>query len=59
MSLGGGASTSMDAAVAAMIADGIQVAVAAGNDDANSCNYSPARSGPVSLSFVSVHLAIL
>lgn len=50
MSLGGGASSSMDAAVEAMISDGIQVAVAAGNDDEDACGYSPARSSPVSFS---------
>lgn len=38
----------MDAAVEAMISDGIQVAVAAGNDDEDACGYSPARSSPVS-----------
>ncbi|MEX1105183.1 MAG: S8 family peptidase [Ilumatobacteraceae bacterium] len=43
MSLGGTASSTLDAAVAAMIADGITVVVAAGNSGTNSCWYSPAR----------------
>ena len=43
MSLGGGASTSTDSAVARMTSAGVTVAVAAGNDNANACNYSPAR----------------
>jgi len=43
MSLGGGASTSLDNAVAAAITDGVAFAVAAGNDNSNACNYSPAR----------------
>jgi len=43
MSLGGGISTALDQAVAASIATGIPYAIAAGNDNANACNYSPAR----------------
>jgi len=43
MSLGGGASTSLDNAVSNAIASGITFAVAAGNSNANACNYSPAR----------------
>lgn len=43
MSLGGGASTALDAAVANAVAQGIPVIVAAGNSKANACNYSPAR----------------
>jgi len=43
MSLGGGASTTLDNAVANAIAAGITFAVAAGNSNANACNYSPAR----------------
>ncbi|MGL6290785.1 MAG: S8 family serine peptidase [Silanimonas sp.] len=43
MSLGGGASTATDDAVARMTSAGVIVAVAAGNDNANACNYSPAR----------------
>ncbi|MGQ0800610.1 MAG: S8 family serine peptidase [Pseudomarimonas sp.] len=43
MSLGGGASTATDTAVANMTSAGVVVAVAAGNDNANACNYSPAR----------------
>ncbi|HLO32542.1 MAG TPA: S8 family serine peptidase [Anaerolineales bacterium] len=45
MSLGGGASSSLDTAVRNSIADGIVYAVAAGNSNANACNYSPARVG--------------
>ncbi|TXI45902.1 MAG: S8 family peptidase [Lysobacter sp.] len=43
MSLGGGASTSIDNAVASMTAAGVTVVVAAGNNNANACSYSPAR----------------
>ena len=48
MSLGGGASTTVDDAVKRMIADGVASAVAAGNGNQagiaqNACNYSPAR----------------
>ena len=43
MSLGGGASTSLDNAVSNAIASGVTFAVAAGNSNANACNYSPAR----------------
>jgi subtilisin family serine protease len=43
MSLGGGASTALDNAVANSINDGVSYAVAAGNSNANACNYSPAR----------------
>ena len=43
MSLGGGAYSALDTAVANSIADGVTYAVAAGNSSANACNYSPAR----------------
>ena len=43
MSLGGGASTSIDNAVQNAINAGVTVVVAAGNESANACNYSPAR----------------
>lgn len=43
MSLGGGASSATDNAVANLVASGVTVAVAAGNDNSNACNYSPAR----------------
>ncbi len=43
MSLGGGASSATDTAVANMVNAGVTVVVAAGNDNANACNYSPAR----------------
>jgi subtilisin family serine protease len=43
MSLGGGASQATDDAVQRMYAAGVTVAVAAGNDNASACNYSPAR----------------
>jgi subtilisin family serine protease len=43
MSLGGGASSALDNAVSNSIADGVTYAVAAGNSNANACNYSPAR----------------
>jgi len=43
MSLGGGADASVDQAVRNSIADGVTYAVAAGNDSADACNSSPAR----------------
>lgn len=43
MSLGGGASTSLDNAVQNAINAGVTFAVAAGNESANACNSSPAR----------------
>ncbi len=43
MSLGGSASTTIDAAVAGLVAQGVTTVVAAGNDNADACNYSPAR----------------
>ncbi|CAN5689012.1 S8 family peptidase [soil metagenome] len=43
MSLGGGASSALDTAVNNSIAAGVTYAVAAGNSNANACNYSPAR----------------
>ena len=43
MSLGGPASSTLDAAVQKVIADGVTVAIAAGNSNTNACNTSPAR----------------
>jgi subtilisin family serine protease len=43
MSLGGGASSALDTAVANAVAQGITVVVAAGNSNADACNSSPAR----------------
>ncbi|MEY4656857.1 MAG: hypothetical protein RL073_1084 [Actinomycetota bacterium] len=43
MSLGGGVSSALDTAVQNVINDGVVMAVAAGNSNANACNYSPAR----------------
>ncbi|KAI0509184.1 peptidase S8/S53 domain-containing protein [Xylaria bambusicola] len=42
MSLGGGKSPSLDQAVNAAVSAGLHFAVAAGNDNADACNYSPA-----------------
>ena len=42
MSLGGGKSVTLDLSVNAAVDAGIHFAVAAGNDNADSCNYSPA-----------------
>lgn len=42
MSLGGGKSPALDLSVNAAVDAGIHFAVAAGNDNADSCNYSPA-----------------
>jgi len=44
MSLGGGRSQTLVDAVEGSIAAGVSYAVAAGNDNANACNYSPANS---------------
>lgn len=43
MSLGGPASSTLDEAVGNLVSKGISVVVAAGNDNVNACNYSPAR----------------
>jgi len=43
MSLGGGASLTLDSAINSLINDKVTVVVAAGNDGQNACNYSPAR----------------
>ena len=43
MSLGAGASSTLDSAVANLINRGITVVVAAGNSSASACNFSPAR----------------
>jgi subtilisin family serine protease len=45
MSLGGGASQAVDDAVRNSANSGIFYSIAAGNDGANACNYSPARAG--------------
>lgn len=44
MSLGGGASTSIDNAVAGAVSSGVVMVVAAGNSNTNACTQSPARS---------------
>ena len=43
MSLGGGASSAVDTAVTNSVNDGVTYAVAAGNENQNACNSSPAR----------------
>jgi subtilisin family serine protease len=43
LSLGGGVSDTLDQAVQAMIGSGVVAVVAAGNDNADACNSSPAR----------------
>ena len=43
MSLGGGASGALDSAVNSVVAQGVTMVVAAGNDNSNACNFSPAR----------------
>jgi subtilisin family serine protease len=45
MSLGGSASSALDSAVNSSISAGVTYAIAAGNSNANACNYSPARVG--------------
>ncbi|KAK4234096.1 peptidase S8/S53 domain-containing protein [Achaetomium macrosporum] len=47
MSLGGGFSTSINNAAAALVDAGVFLAVAAGNDNANAANYSPASEASV------------
>ena len=47
MSLGGGASQAVDDAVNALATAGVFVAVAAGNENQNACNTSPARAANV------------
>ena len=46
LSLGGGPSDALDSAVANSISDGVSYAIAAGNDNYDACNDSPARVGP-------------
>lgn len=43
MSLGGGPSSALDNAVQGSINAGVTYAIAAGNDNSNACNFSPAR----------------
>ena len=43
LSLGGGASTALDNSIQNLINAGVTVAVAAGNENQNACNVSPAR----------------
>ena len=47
LSLGGGANSSVDSATTALVNKGVTVAVAAGNSNADACNYSPARASGV------------
>jgi len=43
MSLGGGVSGALDSAVNSVVNQGVTMVVAAGNDNSNACNFSPAR----------------
>jgi subtilisin family serine protease len=43
MSLGGGASPTLDTAIRNLVTAGVTTVVAAGNEDQNACNVSPAR----------------
>ncbi len=45
MSLGGGVDAALDNAVRNSIGSGVVYAIAAGNSNANACNFSPARTG--------------
>jgi serine protease len=47
MSLGGGASTSLDTAAVNLSANGVTVVVAAGNNNGNACSSSPARASTI------------
>lgn len=47
LSLGGGVSSAIDTAVTNLVADGVVVAVAAGNSNADACTSSPARASAV------------
>lgn len=50
LSLGGGSSDAFDLAVNAGVNAGLHIAVAAGNDDKDACDYSPARADlPISV----------
>ncbi|CAK9439652.1 uncharacterized protein LODBEIA_P37520 [Lodderomyces beijingensis] len=50
MSIGGGISEALDLAVNAAVKAGLHVSVAAGNDNADACEYSPARAqGPITI----------
>lgn len=53
LSIGGGASTSIDTAVQAAVDDGIVVAVSAGNSGTDACTQSPARA-PAALTTAAV-----
>ena len=53
MSLGGGVSTSIDAAAVALANSGVKVAVAAGNESDDANNHSPARANASNLYTVS------
>jgi subtilisin family serine protease len=46
MSLGGGLNTSLNNAVTNLVNSGVTVTVAAGNSNADACNFSPASVGP-------------
>ena len=47
LSLGGGASAALDAAIAGAVSKGVNVVVAAGNNNVDACNYSPSRAPSV------------
>ena len=47
MSLGGGSSSTVNSAARALVSSGVFLAVAAGNDNANAANYSPASESTV------------
>ncbi len=55
MSLGGSTSTAQDDAVKNCVAAGYVVSVAAGNSNANACNYSPSRAPEVSTTRTHTH----
>lgn len=58
MSLGGGKSKALDQAVNTAVENGMHFAVAAGNDNRDACNYSPAGAEKVSTTFYAVSALI-
>lgn len=56
LSLGGGVSAAMDAAITTMVKNGVTSVVAAGNSNADACLSSPAREEMVRCFFMCIHI---